>query len=234
MATELKKFYIGSSYYLDMSEYLKATAAADTYVTKTGLTTTLGDYVTTASQATTLAGYVKTTALETTLADYATTAAMNEAIAGITHMSISVVDELPTTGQANVIYLVPSTTSKTQNVKDEYLWINNAWELIGTSATDLNNYVTTASLNTTLDAYVKGTELTTTLESYVTSDELTTTLADYAKTTEITTAYEAADATTLASAKTYADTKLTKLEMTQTQFDGLSAKDNNTIYIITA
>lgn len=234
MATELKKFYIGSSYYLDMSEYLKAATAADTYVTKTGLTTTLGDYVTTASQATTLAGYVKTSALETTLADYATTEAMNEAIAGMTHMSISVVDSLPSTGQSNIIYLVPSTTSKTQNVKDEYLWVNDAWELIGSSATDLNNYVTTASLNTTLDAYVKGTELTTTLESYVTSAELTTTLADYAKTDAITTAYEAADTATLASAKTYADTKLTKLEMTQTQFDGLSAKDNNTIYIITA
>lgn len=85
-----------------------------------------------------------------------------------------------------------------------------------------------------MNAYVKGTELTTTLESYVTSDELTTTLADYAKTDEITTAYETADATTLTSAKAYADTKLTKLEMTQAQFDGLSAKDNNTIYIITA
>jgi len=52
-----------------------------------------------------------------------------------------VVEELPQVGQNNIIYLVPKSTSKTNNYYDEYMWISNAWELIGDTQVDLSNYV---------------------------------------------------------------------------------------------
>lgn len=239
------------------STYLTKTDAASTYVTNTSLTTTLGNYVTTSSQATTLANYVSkdflnttlgsyvtSDSLTTTLGSYATTDALNAAIASITKLTISVVDELPATGEENIIYLVPNGGS-TGNVKNEYLWIDGKWELIGTTEVDLSDYVTTSALNTKLADYVTTTQLntkladyvtsaslTSTLSGYVTTASLTSTLAPYAKTAEITTAYQSADAATLSDAKTYADTKLMRTELTQAAYDALSTKDPNTLYII--
>lgn len=63
-------------------------------------------------------------------------------VSTISTLSFQVVTELPTTDiQTNVIYLVPSTTSSEQNVYDEYIYINNAWEKIGTTAIDTSNYL---------------------------------------------------------------------------------------------
>lgn len=42
----------------------------------------------------------------------------------------------------NTIYLVPKQTAGTQNVYDEYMYINNAWEQIGSTEVDLSNYQT--------------------------------------------------------------------------------------------
>lgn len=51
-----------------------------------------------------------------------------------------VVDELPQVGEDNTIYLVPKSTSKTNNYYDEYMYIENEWELIGDTEIDLSNY----------------------------------------------------------------------------------------------
>lgn len=53
-----------------------------------------------------------------------------------------VVQTLPSVGESGVIYLVPKTTSETDNVYDEYIWTNNTWELIGSTEIDLSNYYT--------------------------------------------------------------------------------------------
>lgn len=52
------------------------------------------------------------------------------------------VSALPTTGVANKIYLVPSDDPETQNVLDEYIWVNNNWEKIGAVKVDLSDYYT--------------------------------------------------------------------------------------------
>lgn len=54
-----------------------------------------------------------------------------------------VVDTLPTVANAkeNVIYMIPNG-GKTGNVKDEYMLVNGAFELLGTTETDLSNYYT--------------------------------------------------------------------------------------------
>lgn len=48
------------------------------------------------------------------------------------------VEELPGTGQPNTIYFVPSDSGADQNVKDEYMWLNNAWEQIGSTQFSLS------------------------------------------------------------------------------------------------
>ena len=55
--------------------------------------------------------------------------------------TIEVVTELPETGESNVIYLVPKQDTSTDNIFDEYLWVNNDWELIGSTGIDLSDYI---------------------------------------------------------------------------------------------
>ena len=74
---------------------------------------------------------------------------VNTLIGQVATISTQVVDVLPTTGEANVIYLVPHGGSTTSNYYDEYLWINNTWEMIGTTQFDLSNYLTKSGLAST-------------------------------------------------------------------------------------
>ena len=53
--------------------------------------------------------------------------------------NVEVVQELPATGDAHTIYFVPKTGS-TGDVYNEYLYVDNAWELIGSTEVDLSNY----------------------------------------------------------------------------------------------
>ena len=69
-------------------------------------------------------------------ADTYTKAEVDALIAG--QLTIKVVNSLPSTGEADTIYFVPASNSKTGNVKDEYAYINNAWELIGSTEFQLN------------------------------------------------------------------------------------------------
>lgn len=64
-------------------------------------------------------------------------------IESIITSSFEVVDELPTGDiKTNVIYLVPTQSSGIDNVYDEYIYVNNDWEKIGTTALDLSQYAT--------------------------------------------------------------------------------------------
>lgn len=72
---------------------------------------------------------------------------VNSLIGQISTISILVVDQLPITGESNVIYLVPSENPKVKNEKDEFIWTNNKWEQIGSTAIDLSNYYTKAEVN---------------------------------------------------------------------------------------
>lgn len=82
-----------------------------------------------------LAEYVTKTEIELKIKQ-----AINEAISEVAGISISVVDSLPEKGQEKVIYFVPSKTSAEKNVKDEYMWVDGKYELIGSTAIDLANY----------------------------------------------------------------------------------------------
>lgn len=85
--------------------------------------------------------------------------AVDNAIGSITGLSFEVVQTLPSTGEAGVIYLVPNSGSGT-NVYDEYVWLtsSNKFEKIGSTDVDLSNYVQfsdlTAITNSEIDTIV--------------------------------------------------------------------------------
>lgn len=86
--------------------------------------------------------------------------AINNAISGITGISFSVVQALPQTGETGVIYLVAKTTAGTNDAYDEFIWINNDFEYLGTTAVDLSGYVQTTDLvaitNGEIDTIIAG------------------------------------------------------------------------------
>lgn len=85
--------------------------------------------------------------------------ALQQAVAGALHRQI--VASLPTTDiDPNTIYMILSGTSATENVYNEFMYVNNAWELIGTSATDLTNYYTKAEVDGKLLLKASASDLT--------------------------------------------------------------------------
>ena len=63
-----------------------------------------------------------------------------EKAAGL-YLSVEKVDTLPETGETNKIYLLPLATDKgrEENIHTEYIWTNGKWQVIGTTAIDINN-----------------------------------------------------------------------------------------------
>lgn len=72
-------------------------------------------------------------------------AAINNAISGITGIDFQVVESLPEIGIKGVIYLV-SNSGTGSNIYDEYIWVTNRFEKIGTTEIDLSNYYNTTNL----------------------------------------------------------------------------------------
>ncbi len=113
-------------------------SALDGYTTPdavaTAITSALANYATNAGVQ---------TAIATALADYMTTSEVNDAITSAvvaaSGIRFEAVDTLPETGTANVIYLVPNGQTGS-NVKDEYMWIDGKWEILGSTAVDLTGY----------------------------------------------------------------------------------------------
>lgn len=94
----------------------------------------------------------------------------------IKNSRFEVVSSLPTTNiKTNVIYLVPKSTSQTNNVKDEYINLDETttgWELIGSTDIDLSGYVTTTALNTALADYMTTSAFNTAIADYYTKTEV--------------------------------------------------------------
>ena len=86
------------------------------------------------------------------LTDYATKNYVEQVVAGIETGALkrSVVVSLPSTGiDENTIYMVERTNSETNNVYDEYLYLNNSWEKIGSTEVDLTDYLRKTDLTFT-------------------------------------------------------------------------------------
>lgn len=88
------------------------------------------------------------------------------------------VQELPEEGEPNVIYLVPKNPGETNNVYDEYIWQDNAWEKLGSTEIDLSGYVTTSDLTTALQSYVTTADFNLAIANYYTKTETDTLLGN--------------------------------------------------------
>lgn len=77
---------------------------------------------------------------------YQTDAQVNAAIAAaigkIETIEFEIVSQLPQTGRAQTIYLIANSGGS----HDEYIFINNKWEKIGTTDIDLSGYVQASEL----------------------------------------------------------------------------------------
>ena len=84
-------------------------------------------------------------------ANYVTTATFNNTIAKLNGFSAQVVTSLPTTNiDTHTIYLKPKTSTDYDNAYEEWMYINNKWEKIGSTEISLDGYVKTEDLPTKL------------------------------------------------------------------------------------
>ena len=107
------------------------------------------------------AGYITSSDIPTDVSDFTNDAdyqtgsqvssAIATAIAGITGISFEIVQSLPATGDPGTIYLVSHGGSGT-DIYDEYVYINNAWEKLGTTSADFTDVAYYDSVNNQLKA----------------------------------------------------------------------------------
>ena len=66
---------------------------------------------------------------------------------------VLVVAELPEEGEPLTIYFVPAEDASQENIYNEYMWVEDEWELIGSTEIDLSDYMTLST-----DQTVSGTK----------------------------------------------------------------------------
>lgn len=114
---------------------------------------------------------------------------IKNALSDITKLQFNVVEELPTTGESEVIYFVlNSTISEGKNYYDEYAWINDKFELLGQAIAnvDLSDYYTkaeTEALIPVIDEELSSTS-TNPVQNKVVDNALQTLENDIANTTD--------------------------------------------------
>lgn len=78
---------------------------------------------------------------------------INSQINSLIGFTATIVNSLPSTGEVGVMYLKLNTSASVEgNIYDEYIWVNNNFEKIGSTETtvDLSGYVTQTEMNTQL------------------------------------------------------------------------------------
>ena len=85
--------------------------------------------------------------------NFVTTSEVSKLISSLENVTIKIVEALPSSGESNIIYFV-SKTPKTDDTYDEYIWINNAWEHIGSTDIDLSDYYTKSEINELINSSI--------------------------------------------------------------------------------
>lgn len=116
---------------------------------------------------------------------------IESALDDLVGFSISIVQELPQSGESGIIYLVDSGSGVARDLYNEYIWTGTDYEKLGSSSTDidLSGYATLTYVNTKLLDYVTSSVLATELSiksdithnhdsRYYTENEIDTKLTD--------------------------------------------------------
>lgn len=64
---------------------------------------------------------------------------------------VQIVQSLPQSGENHTIYFVPASDTGETNYYDEFMWVDGAWEKIGSTEIDLSNYYTRDEAATTAE-----------------------------------------------------------------------------------
>lgn len=103
---------------------------------------------------------------------------VNQLVGSIKTVSMKIVPEKPSIGETNVIYLIPNSKSEIENIYDEYIYANDKWELIGSTAIDLSDIYTKNEINTILYDYITSNDLEEILKDYATLSSIPTKTSD--------------------------------------------------------
>lgn len=83
-------------------------------------------------------------AITDALTDYMTKSEVNaaivEAVKSVSGLRYKPVEELPETGESNIIYLLPNGSDGEDNYYDEWFYYNGKWERLGTGGMNLAGY----------------------------------------------------------------------------------------------
>ena len=69
-------------------------------------------------------------------------------ISELVNFDVKVVDSLPLYGEERILYLVPNTQNP--NIHDEYLWVDEKWEMIGSTTINLDDYYTKDEIDSSI------------------------------------------------------------------------------------
>lgn len=74
----------------------------------------------------------------------------NKKVAESAGLHREIVNSLPATGDENIIYMVLDQTASSPDIYDEWMWINGAYEHIGSTRVDLTDYYNKTQVDTAL------------------------------------------------------------------------------------
>ena len=117
---------------------------------------------------------------------------VGDAVGNITSFRYEVVTELPQTGEVGVVYLKALAESESNNLYEEFIWVDGSYEFIGTNEIDLSGYYTKEETNKLVEdsAYTLPTASATELGGVKVGENLTITDGVLSATN---TTYEATD-----------------------------------------
>ena len=162
------RYYISRdpSYITEMQIWLHETGKI-TYRTKVTTPTTSGEWSNWINYLTNEDSYTKNE--------------VNNLISAISTLSFEVKQTKPVSDiKTNVIYLIPKSDTAAENFYDEWIYINNSWELIGSTAIDLSQYAKKADIPTKVSEFQNDSGYLTQhqdLSAYATKQEVNTALA---------------------------------------------------------
>ena len=109
---------------------------------------------------------------------------ISSVISSINTNNFIVVDQLPTENiDPNVIYIVPKQEGTASNVREEYIYINNQWELVGSTEVSLDDYYNKSYIDNQFNK--KQNKLTAVGELSIVDDIISVNLTAYYKSSRV-------------------------------------------------